>query len=46
MAGYIMPRLVIDADTVSGSFGKLLNKYVLAEIIMVTEKDENSDVVP
>ena len=45
-----LPRLIIDADNVSGSFGTLLKKYVLAarlaRIIIGTEKDENSDVVP
>lgn len=54
MAGYNvfnhLPRLVIDADNVSGSFGKWLKKYKLAarlaEINMGTEKDENGDVVP
>ena len=45
-----LPRLVIDAENVSGSFGRWLEKYQLAarlaESNMGTEKDEDGDVVP
>ena len=43
-----LPRLVIDADNASGSFGKWLKKLAarLAEINMGTENDEDSNVVP
>ena len=44
-----LPRLVIDADNVSGIFGKWFKKYLLAarlaEINMGIEKDEKSNVV-